>query len=53
MESLTAELALPGLEKATMTQPAEGHWIERGTHKRLMVFAGRSHPDLKIGRAHV
>src|SRR6266567_939180 len=46
MESLTAELALPGLEKATMTQPAEGHWIERGTHKRLMVFAGRSHPDL-------
>ena len=46
MESLTAELALPGLEKATITQPAEGHWIERGTHKRLMVFAGRSHPDL-------
>jgi len=46
MDSLTAELALPGLEKATVTQPAEGHWIERGTHKRLMVFAGRSHPDL-------
>jgi ribose-phosphate pyrophosphokinase len=23
-----------------------GHWIERGPQKRLMVFAGRSHPDL-------
>ncbi|HEY5058834.1 MAG TPA: ribose-phosphate pyrophosphokinase [Gaiellaceae bacterium] len=29
-----------------MTQPNQGHWIERGTQKRLMVFAGRSHPDL-------
>jgi ribose-phosphate pyrophosphokinase len=46
MESLTAELALPGLEKATVTQPSQGHWIERGPQKRLMVFAGRSHPDL-------
>jgi ribose-phosphate pyrophosphokinase len=27
-------------------QPAPGHWIERGPQKRLMVFAGRSHPDL-------
>ena len=48
MESLTetAELALPGLEKASMTKPSAGHWIERGPQKRLMVFAGRSHPDL-------
>jgi ribose-phosphate pyrophosphokinase len=27
-------------------QPQPGHWIERGPSKRLMVFAGRSHPDL-------
>ena len=47
MESLTAELALPGLEgAATMTEPKQGHWIDRGPQKRLMVFAGRSHPDL-------
>src|SRR3954452_21494874 len=46
MESVTAELALPGLEKASVTQPADGHWIERGPQKRLMVFASRSHPDL-------
>ena len=29
-----------------MTEPAQGHWLERGPSKRLMVFAGRSHPDL-------
>jgi ribose-phosphate pyrophosphokinase len=46
MESLTAELALPGLEKATVTDPAKSNWIERGPSKRLMVFSGRSHPDL-------
>jgi ribose-phosphate pyrophosphokinase len=46
MESLTAELPLPGLEKATMTQPQVGHWIEKPGGKRLMVFSGRSHPDL-------
>src|SRR4051794_2943467 len=46
MESLTAELALPGLEKATVTDPAQSNWIERGPSKRLMVFSGRSHPDL-------
>jgi ribose-phosphate pyrophosphokinase len=47
MESVTtAELALPGLEKGTMTETVPGHWIERGPQKRLMVFAGRSHPDL-------
>ena len=46
MESLTAELALPGLEKGTMTEPQRGHWLERPGGKRLMVFSGRSHPDL-------
>ena len=47
MESVTAtDIALPGLEKAVMTEPATGHWIERGPQKRLMVFSGRSHPDL-------
>jgi ribose-phosphate pyrophosphokinase len=47
MESLTAtELALPGLERGIVTEPSQGHWIERGPQKRLMVFAGRSHPDL-------
>jgi ribose-phosphate pyrophosphokinase len=44
----TAELAsLPGLGPMTEhAQPQPGHWIERGPSKRLMVFAGRSHPDL-------
>jgi ribose-phosphate pyrophosphokinase len=46
MESLTAEIALPGLEKGAMTEPQQGHWLERPTGKRLMVFSGRSHPDL-------
>jgi len=48
MESPTAtELALPGLEEArVVTDPAPQHFIERGPLKRLMVFAGRSHPDL-------
>jgi ribose-phosphate pyrophosphokinase len=48
MESLTGtvELTLPGLEGATMTESSQGHWIERGPQKRLMVFSGRSHPDL-------
>jgi len=47
MESPTAtELALPGLEARVVTDPAPEHYIERGPLKRLMVFAGRSHPDL-------
>ena len=46
MESLTAELPLPGLERATLNEPSPGHFIERGPLKRLMVFAGRSHADL-------
>jgi ribose-phosphate pyrophosphokinase len=47
MESLIAtEATLPGLERGTVTQPAQGHWLERGPQKRLMVFSGRSHHDL-------
>jgi ribose-phosphate pyrophosphokinase len=43
----TAELALPGLEVTPAAkQPQRGHWIERGPQKRLMVFSGRSHPEL-------
>ncbi len=47
VETATTELALPGLE-VTPTQPEAkpGHWIERGPQKRLMVFSGRSHPEL-------
>jgi ribose-phosphate pyrophosphokinase len=43
---------LPGLETSeavelvTAPTPAARHWIERGPQKRLMVFSGRSHPDL-------
>jgi ribose-phosphate pyrophosphokinase len=45
--SATTELVLPGLESAaSMSQPAPGHWLERGPQKRLMVFSGRSHPGL-------
>ena len=48
MESPTAtELALPGLEGGTvMSDPSPQHYIVRGPEKRLMVFAGRSHPEL-------
>jgi len=46
----TSELVLPGLDDVDLgvvTDPKQpGHWIERGTQKRLMVFAGRSHPEL-------
>src|SRR6478736_8937081 len=49
----TTELVLPGLETvpasehgSTVSEPAPGHWIERGPQKRLMVFSGRSHTDL-------
>jgi ribose-phosphate pyrophosphokinase len=46
-ESGTAELTLPGIEvHGTATAPHPGHWIERGPMKRLMVFSGRSHPEL-------
>jgi ribose-phosphate pyrophosphokinase len=49
MESPTAttELALPGLEGGiAMSEPSPQHYIVRGPEKRLMVFAGRSHPAL-------
>jgi ribose-phosphate pyrophosphokinase len=48
MESPTAiELALPGLEGSGVThEPATQHFILRGPQKRLMVFSGRSHPQL-------
>jgi ribose-phosphate pyrophosphokinase len=46
----TTDLArLPGLEIPTAQRQPEvkpGHWIERGPLKRLMVFSGRSHPEL-------
>jgi len=43
----TEPTALPGLEVAPpTTMPKEGHWIQRVTEKKLMVFAGRSHPEL-------
>jgi ribose-phosphate pyrophosphokinase len=46
-DTATSELVLPGLESpASVTQPAPGHWLERGPQKRLMVFSGRSHTDL-------
>jgi ribose-phosphate pyrophosphokinase len=49
MESSTTELAtpLPGLDGGEpLVRVNTGHWIEKGPQKRLMVFAGRSHPDL-------
>ena len=47
MESATTELALPGLDVPSVTsEPQASHWIERGPQKRLMLVAGRSHPDL-------
>ncbi len=43
----TIELTLPGIEaQSPSAMPGPEHWIERGPLKRLMVFAGRSHPDL-------
>ncbi len=52
IEAGTTELVLPGLESARVApDPRPEHWLERGTQKRLMLFAGRSNPDLaqKIG----
>jgi ribose-phosphate pyrophosphokinase len=57
METTTAtEVAsLPGLETVPGVTPEvrakPEHWIERGPQKRLMLFSGRSHPELaqKIG----
>src|SRR6266705_1515697 len=48
MDSATTEpIRLPGLESAPeRPEVTPGHWLERGPSKRLMVFAGRSHPEL-------
>src|SRR3954468_11303834 len=47
VQTETTELALPGLEgTGSSAEQRPGHWIERGPWKRLMVFSGRSHPDL-------
>jgi ribose-phosphate pyrophosphokinase len=47
---MTETVALPGLETSEISElaptPERGHWLERGPQKRLMVFSGRSHPDL-------
>ena len=46
----TRELVLPGLDEieaaVAVSGTKPGHWIEGGPQKRLMVFAGRSHPEL-------
>jgi ribose-phosphate pyrophosphokinase len=45
--SATTDLPLPGLQVTPASpEPKPGHWLERGPQKRLMVFSGRSHPDL-------
>jgi ribose-phosphate pyrophosphokinase len=47
VESGTTELVLPGLEApAEAAAPVRGHWLEQGPQKRLMLCAGRSHPEL-------
>ena len=48
MESATTELTrLPGLEVVeTKAEVKPEHWIEKGPSKRLMLFSGRSHPEL-------
>jgi ribose-phosphate pyrophosphokinase len=47
---MSETVMLPGLETpdpaATAPAPEVAHWLERGPQKRLMVFSGRSHPDL-------
>src|SRR5215203_3793686 len=49
VKSATTELSLPGLEVTpTASASKPHHWIERGPRKRLMVFSGRSHPDLAL-----
>src|ERR1041385_3681103 len=49
MESATTtDLArLPGFGiELEQSEVKPGHFLERGPQKRLMVFAGRSHPEL-------
>jgi ribose-phosphate pyrophosphokinase len=45
---MTELTALPGLEVLDLPKPVNerGHWLERTPHPRLMLFAGRSHPEL-------
>src|SRR5947209_19110656 len=46
-QSATTEFSLPGLESLSEhPEVSPGHWLERGPSKRLMVFSGRSHPEL-------
>jgi len=47
-ESATTEVPLPGLETLEPVQPEDrsGRWIERGPSGKLMLFSGRSNPDL-------
>ncbi len=47
-EIATTELTrLPGLEpQEPGPQASPQHWLERGPQKRLMLFSGRSHPEL-------
>ena len=51
MESGTTELSrLPGLEvpeaPVSQTSGERGRWIERGPSGKLMLFSGRSNPEL-------
>jgi ribose-phosphate pyrophosphokinase len=49
VETGTTELArpIPGLETVEPVQPAgERRWLERGPSGKLMLFSGRSNPDL-------
>ena len=47
-ESRMAEATLPGLETVEPVLPVAERkpWIERGPQKRLMLFSGRSNPEL-------
>ena len=48
MTTTTDLVSLPGLETVEPVQPGpERHrWIEHGQSRKLMLFSGRSHPDL-------
>ena len=47
MDTGMTELVLPGLEvPRAEAELRPEHWLERGTQKRLMLFAGRSNPEL-------
>jgi len=47
MSARATTTELPGLELApAATEPLPGHWKEVSSSKRLMLFSGRSHPEL-------